>query len=70
MPRNEFSAEQTSIMRQAVDSVLHQLGERDGRRREEIALIVLGVANDGDYTVSELVMHTLDRLEEMGRRRA
>jgi hypothetical protein len=69
MSHNEFTFEQTTVMRQAIDIVLRHLGDSDNNRlRAEIARVVLSIANQGDYDVDTLVMLTIEKLREPARR--
>jgi hypothetical protein len=51
---NAFSFEQTMVMRKAVDIVLAHLDQLASQpRREDVARVVLGLANESDYAYPE-----------------
>ena len=71
MSHNKFRFEETKAIRQAVDMVLHHLGDADDHSlRAEIARVVLSIAQARDYGVDALVILTIEKLGEPVRRSA
>jgi hypothetical protein len=62
---NDFSYEQTVVLRTAVDEVLRALNEKsDEGRRRDIARIVLTIFEQDTHGVDALVARTLERIRE------
>jgi hypothetical protein len=68
MPYHEYSFEQSDAMRGAIDIVLATLSDDSAGTRTEIARLVLGIANEGDYSASALAKMAIDRMEYLERK--
>jgi hypothetical protein len=69
MPYNESSYEQTSIMRAAIEMVM-RLTKDGNKRRDEVANVVLSIADRGDHDAHTLAILAIEAMAEPARKTA
>jgi hypothetical protein len=68
VPFNESSYEQTPVMREALEMVVHLTHDGE-RRRDEIANIIVRIASEIRFDATELANVTLSAMAESARKK-